>query len=563
MSATQAFIRKARDAFLEGGVETPGVRSETLEGWRRSRAAGVSPDGWITPPPPIEIDSDSRLLRAVRSTAQELLKEFEGIDIAIMAANRDARIIGRWAATSAIEDRLERMGSTPGVLFDETVVGTTGLSTPLETGKIGIIDGAEHYRSVYDSVVAVGAPIVHAGTGVVQGVIDLIAPTGIPIGLIVPHVVRVAEEAGNRLSKGRSHDDRLLLAEFSRIDATRRGPVMALNSRLAAANRSAAEMLGAVPRGLIWAEARRALTSGENSFVVSGRPGSPDLKATVRQVAGREDEMALVVEFAAVGAKRDTVRRTSRGLLTALRRDFVGRSEAWRQATQEIAEGLLDGRPLVLFGPAGSGTSELAAKASSLWSPAAHICTPSEVANVPAGLAAVVVDPVRIEDVPSVLAALTLRCTAGTRITLVATGQAPGPKSDDIIHIHLPGLDERVGDVEPLVAAWTSRSGRSVDPDAVRELSQRAWPRNVKQLFESLDRILDQGESEPLPHRDAPRVHGLTATGRPLSYLEALERKTIAGLLRAAEGRKVDVASELGTAHSTLYRKLDSFGIPE
>ncbi len=89
--------------------------------------------------------------------------------------------MGHWAP---IEHLMDEMGvHTRGAVFDEAVdrfdrPGNDGWSSE----SLPSSDGAEHYRDTFDPVVAVGAPIVHASTVVVEGVIDIVAPTVTPWG---------------------------------------------------------------------------------------------------------------------------------------------------------------------------------------------------------------------------------------------------------------------------------------------------------------------------------------------------------------------------------------------
>ncbi|NKY31340.1 GAF domain-containing protein [Nocardia gamkensis] len=197
----QALIAAARDAFLYEGIESPDVRPATLRPWKRAQLGGVRPDAEPTVVFASAMDPGSALLRAVRPVVQAIMAQLGTAEFAMMVTDRDAYIAGRWVSSSSMGRLLDGMGVLKGAKFDEASVGSTGLGTVLEERAISIVDGAEHFNRYFDPVVAVGAPVIRPGSGTIEGVLDLVCPTGTPHEILAALVERAAADAGERLRR--------------------------------------------------------------------------------------------------------------------------------------------------------------------------------------------------------------------------------------------------------------------------------------------------------------------------------------------------------------------------
>ena len=295
MHRSQAFIADAREAFVVGGVETEGLRPGVIEAWRRSKAAGVTPDA------PVRLhtrdfDADSALLRASSPIVSSLVERLSGVDAAMVVMDREARIVGRWASSKRMDSLLQRMSPGPGGVFDEAVVGSTGLGTAFELVRPSVVEGTEHYRSAFDSVVAVGVPVFNPGTGVIEGAIDLVAPVGSPVSLIVPLVAQTASQVNLELLSGYARQDRDLLAEFVAANARfSPAPIVALNGRVVMANPAGRAVISAVEHFELWEPVRRAFTSRER--YVTLKVGSRELAAVIARVSSTDIRAGAILRF--------------------------------------------------------------------------------------------------------------------------------------------------------------------------------------------------------------------------------------------------------------------------
>ncbi len=152
----------------------------------------------------------------------------------------------------------------------------------------------------------------------------------------------------------------------------------------------------------------------------------------------------------------------------------------------------------------------------------------------------------------------------------------------NVITLHIPPLRDRMDDI-PLLAEYflgrlnASRSNGNGDGNAtVRRLSEGGlaalqgydWPGNVRELENALERaaILSPtdeitADSLPRPIRE-PAVRPLVADRAPPNpTLELVEQAYILWVLDAEGGNKARAAEVLGIDPSTLYRKLNRYGM--
>lgn len=145
----------------------------------------------------------------------------------------------------------------------------------------------------------------------------------------------------------------------------------------------------------------------------------------------------------------------------------------------------------------------------------------------------------------------------------------------NVISLHLPPLRERAADI-PLLAEHflenlSARAGgrRFTLSEAALALLQRYdWPGNTRELENALERaaVLTSGEVidvDALPARVVEERPATLVDERPAENptLEIIERAYILWVLQSEGGNKARAAEVLGIDPSTLYRKLNRYGI--
>jgi DNA-binding NtrC family response regulator len=146
----------------------------------------------------------------------------------------------------------------------------------------------------------------------------------------------------------------------------------------------------------------------------------------------------------------------------------------------------------------------------------------------------------------------------------------------NVIALHLPPLRDRREDI-PLLSRYFLSRRVGDDPGAtvpvLAEATQEAlleydWPGNVRELENALERaavVCEDGEILPshLPERvvEPPIPSFVDERPPPNPPMEVIERAYIEWVLRAEGGNKSRAAEVLGIDPSTLYRKLNRYGL--
>ena len=143
-----------------------------------------------------------------------------------------------------------------------------------------------------------------------------------------------------------------------------------------------------------------------------------------------------------------------------------------------------------------------------------------------------------------------------------------------VFQIHLPPLRERAGDVRLLAKAFVknfsarlARPVTEITPAFLEALEQQPWKGNIRELRNVIERSLIVSEGERLDVADLPldiqNAHYEQSDEiSPDSFeLSAMERRHIARVLEYTKGNKTEAARLLKIGLTTLYRKIEEYGI--
>ncbi|OYV73633.1 MAG: Fis family transcriptional regulator [Gemmatimonadetes bacterium 21-71-4] len=179
-----------------------------------------------------------------------------------------------------------------------------------------------------------------------------------------------------------------------------------------------------------------------------------------------------------------------------------------------------------------------------------------------------------------------VRVLAATNKTLEAEIAAGRFRDDlfyrlNVVPIHVPPLRERREDIPLLVAYFaavlTEREGvppRSFDPEAVQRLTEREWAGNVRELRNTIERLLilaagariGAADVERLaaPDAEAPAGVELGAILQCRTFEEfkhAAERAFLVAKLTAYDWNVSETARALEMPRSNLYKKIERYGL--
>jgi DNA-binding NtrC family response regulator len=255
-------------------------------------------------------------------------------------------------------------------------------------------------------------------------------------------------------------------------------------------------------------------------------------------------------------------------------------------------------RPFVVADCAGSASSDLETELFGVECPSAHTMEPRTGLLEVADGGTIFLDDVGelpLEVQAKVLAVLDtghLRRQGGTREVPVDVRVIAATHRDLAVDVHsgrfredlyyrlaacpvrIPSLRERQkADLaciaQRLVADLHRRNPGSpsrITPEALACLTSYAWPGNVRELHNVLERAMLIARKVPaltplhLPQELRPASSDQVARSDDLS-LDSIVRKHILHVLEQANGNRLQAARMLGITRSTLYKRLDEYGV--
>jgi DNA-binding NtrC family response regulator len=143
----------------------------------------------------------------------------------------------------------------------------------------------------------------------------------------------------------------------------------------------------------------------------------------------------------------------------------------------------------------------------------------------------------------------------------------------NVVPIHLPPLRERREDITPLVDHFIHEYSRiygvepkRVTPEAMQRLVEYAWPGNIRELQNAIERAFALSSQPEITPKDLPAA--LVREPQQASIditepvpLEDLERRNISAALQRSGGNKNEAARILGIDRQRLYRKIAKYGL--
>lgn len=135
----------------------------------------------------------------------------------------------------------------------------------------------------------------------------------------------------------------------------------------------------------------------------------------------------------------------------------------------------------------------------------------------------------------------------------------------NVLRIDIPPLRERRSDVPFLVRRFLSEATATAErrmwltPESEVLLNDHAWPGNVRQLRNTIQRIVALGVPGPVSHeavRQLLRDPQQEDDEDPPGELSEIERRQILRVLQETGGNKTKAAEILGIQRRTLYKKL-------
>lgn len=139
------------------------------------------------------------------------------------------------------------------------------------------------------------------------------------------------------------------------------------------------------------------------------------------------------------------------------------------------------------------------------------------------------------------------------------------------VEINLPALHQRHGDIPLLVNHFLAMFAKKyqktitgVSPPALKKLQKYQWPGNIRELRHTLERAIILAESPMLQPADflfpesEKEADGVVFDNY---NLEDVEKTIIRKALKKHEGNVSHAAKELGLTRTSLYRRMEKYGL--
>ena len=259
--------------------------------------------------------------------------------------------------------------------------------------------------------------------------------------------------------------------------------------------------------------------------------------------------------------------------------ELVGESEAAQGLFADLERASRSLDPVLIVGEAGAGKSAVADELHRLSArsegPCPHLlcatASPDELREALAQGGSVVLEgigraPAALRE--ALLLALQSHHQDERAARLIATHTGSPTELDlppellyrlDVLRLDVPALRHRREDVPLLLDHLSDAAGRRLEltPNALRVLSEHAWPGNLHELGNLVRRLL--ALEKTITTRDLPleiRDAEAALPGADVTLAE-MEKAMVLKALEDCGGNKARAARRLGVQRSTLYRLLD------
>jgi DNA-binding NtrC family response regulator len=139
------------------------------------------------------------------------------------------------------------------------------------------------------------------------------------------------------------------------------------------------------------------------------------------------------------------------------------------------------------------------------------------------------------------------------------------------VEIHLPPLRERTGDIPILADHFLKiynkkykKNVSRISNEAINKLNQYHWPGNVRELQHAIERALIMSDSGQLAAEDfvlSSPVRKSDELELQTYNLDEIEKNVIIKVMKQNQGNISQAASELGLTRTSLYRRMEKYGL--
>jgi DNA-binding NtrC family response regulator len=138
-----------------------------------------------------------------------------------------------------------------------------------------------------------------------------------------------------------------------------------------------------------------------------------------------------------------------------------------------------------------------------------------------------------------------------------------------VMKVEIPPLRERKEDINQLaeffIEFYSKKLGkniRKISAELFQKLESYNFPGNIRELRNIIERAVILSDGQTLNETSLPKeIHNKTTSSSQSLTLEDVERNHILSVLEQTNGNKTKAADLLGIGLTTLYRKLQAYGL--
>ena len=610
--ATRALeIEAARRSFLTSGriaVPAGTVRSCVLTSWERSHDHDVDPDRVSA-----RFLGHPATTAASTRCADEVFATTDVGSASLLLVDASGVVRVRRDGDRTLASLLDGLLLVPGYGYGERAVGTTAAAVALHEGAPVTVTGPEHYHAQLGCLATAAAPVA-GPDGEPCGAVAVVDHAGAASDLQLTVATLLAERIAERIA-GDPH--RISVALLDRVATATGDWVLAAAGDTVVTN-GPCRRLGAEDQRTLTdvALARLALADFGSAHV--DLPSGTCAEVVVEPVTLAGTLVGCVLSGAPAGVVRElappeSVRRQGSHVAPLGRRDYArdlhgdrGRAHAeariranrellspYLRARAEVAASVRQSRNHLLIGEPGVGKRTLLVDSFRTAHPTGRVAVVdgSSFGSEPAGPGARQPDllprrdgrphlvllramnelgPVGARRLDEALRPLVALPDGPLVVGCVDTPAVDATRPYGLLlrHFHevtrVPALRYRADEIGDIALAVLRRigGGRSLrlSLQVIRVLESYAWPGNIAELEDVLRYVVAR---KPVGEIQPPDLPTLCFTGRTrrLSMLESAQCDAIIQALYESRGNRYKAAAMLGIARSSLYRKIDAFGI--
>ncbi len=137
------------------------------------------------------------------------------------------------------------------------------------------------------------------------------------------------------------------------------------------------------------------------------------------------------------------------------------------------------------------------------------------------------------------------------------------------VEIVLPPLRERVEDIPLLIDFFQKQYQKKykkpnlkLDKETLKKFKQYDWPGNIRELKHIVERAVIMCDSSTIKPEDISlRFENTNASKKDNFNIDEIEKEAIQKAIQKHKGNLSNAAKELGMGRTTLYRKMNKYGI--